>query len=324
MTHDPSGHDPVLLAELLDLLPVKPGDVFVDCTLGRGGHALRFGQRLGPEGLLVGMDADERNLAFAAERLKDLPCRKRFFHANFAELTEVLKQAVVGAGHIGAGQVGAGQGGHQGGGVTALLADLGVSTNQLFDSTYGMSMSVDGALDMRLDRSRGVSAAEIVNRWPEEKVADVIYQHGDERYSRRIARKIVAERRVSPILTTERLAEIVRSAIPPAPKSERGGIDPATRTFQALRMEANGEVKNLVRLLQEAPGCLNRGGGRMGVISFHSGEDRHVKQQFRQLESGMPGSEFRVIGKKPVAPGEAEVTSNPRSRSAKLRILERC
>lgn len=287
---------------------------------------MRFGERLGPEGLLVGMDADERNLAFAAERLKDLPCRKRFFHANFAELPDVLKAAGVTSGPGGGtgGGLGGGTGGGCGGGVMALLADLGVSTNQLFDSTYGMSMSVDGALDMRLDRGRGVSAAEIVNRWPEEKIADVIYEHGDERFSRRIARKIVAERRVSPILTTERLAEIVRSAIPPAPKSERGGIDPATRTFQALRMEANGEVKNLVRLLQEAPGCLSRGGGRFGVISFHSGEDRHVKQQFRQLESGMPGSEYRVVGKKPVVPGEAEVASNPRSRSAKLRILERC
>lgn len=318
MTQDPSGHDPVLLAELLELLPVRPGGVYVDCTLGRGGHALRFGERLGAEGLLVGLDADERNLAFAAERLKELPCRKRFFHANFAELSEVLKEVGLVAGR------GDGRGGVQGGGVTALLADLGVSTNQLFDSTYGMSMSVDGALDMRLDQSRGVSAAEIVNRWPEEKIADVIFEHGDERFSRRIARKIVAERRVSPIQTTERLADIVRSAIPPAPKSERGGIDPATRTFQALRMEANGEVKNLVRLLQEAPGCLSRGGGRFGVISFHSGEDRHVKQQFRQLESGMPGSEYRVIGKKPIVPGEAEVASNPRSRSAKLRILERC
>jgi 16S rRNA (cytosine1402-N4)-methyltransferase len=192
-----------------------------------------------------------------------------------------------------------------------------------------MSMSVDGELDMRLDRGRGVSAAEIVNRWPEERIADVLYQNGDERWSRRIARKIVAERRVSPILSTERLADIVRSAVPLPPRypprhsrtqaGGGGGIDPATRTFQALRMEANGEVRNLERLLQQAPGFLAEG-GRLAVISFHSGEDRLVKQAFRQAE--MAGG-FRCLEKRPISPTEEEIIRNPRSRSAKLRTLER-
>lgn len=293
----PSGHDPVLVSEIAEALQLREGSVYVDCTLGRGGHALAFGPLLGETGLLIGLDADERNLAFAADRLKDLKCRKRFFHANFAELMEVLKEAGVKQ-------------------VSAILADLGVSTNQLFDPHYGMSMSVSGDLDMRLDQSRGVSAAEIVNRWPEEKIADVLYFHADERLSRRIARKIAAERKASPILSTERLAEVVRSAMP---RAKPGDIDPATRTFQALRMEANGEVPNLETLLQKAPQVLATG-GRLAVISFHSGEDRRAKQAFKLAEST---NSFRVIGKKPIIPTDAEVHANPRSRSAKLRVLER-
>lgn len=317
-----TGHDPVLIDEVREALGLRPGMTYVDCTLGRGGHALTYGQLLGPDGLLIGLDADERNLAYASERLKGLPCRTRLFHANFSDLGEVLAQAGLARGPKG--------------GVGAILADLGVSTNQLFDPQYGMSITVGGPLDMRLDPTQGVSAAEIVNRWPEERIADVLYLNGDERYSRRIARKIVAERRVSPILTTERLADIVRSAAPPPSRSEggAGGIHPATRTFQALRMEANREVDNLQRLLQEAPRWLSRG-GRLAVISFHSGEDRLVKQAFRTQEepgriaAGAGGSgtdsdtAFSVVGRKPISPTEAEVARNPRSRSAKLRVLER-
>lgn len=311
-----TGHEPVLVHEVGEALNLQTGQTYVDCTLGRGGHALEYGARLGPGGLLIAMDTDERNLAYAAERLKGLPCQRRLFHANFSELGEVLKEAAIPEGSV-----------------HAILADLGVSTNQLFDPVYGLSMSVDSELDMRLDRSRGISAAEIVNRWPEEKIADVLYHNADERFSRRIARKIGAERRVNPILTTERLADIVRSAIPAPPhlprhaRSQTGGraggggkgIDPATRTFQALRMEANGEVRNLERLLQQAPGYLAVG-GRLAVISFHSGEDRLVKQAFRSAE--IAGS-FRSATKRPIIPTDEEMMRNPRSRSAKLRVLER-
>jgi 16S rRNA (cytosine1402-N4)-methyltransferase len=292
-----TGHDPVLLAEVLSGLGAGPGKTYVDCTLGRGGHALAIGELLGPTGLLVGLDADERNLNYAADRLSGLTCQRRLFHANFADLAEVL------------GEVGLKT-------VDLILADLGVSTNQLFQSEYGMSISVAGELDMRLDRSRGTSAADIVNRWPEEKIANVLYDNADERFSRRIARKITAERRASPILTTDRLADVVRAAI--GGRSDPDGIDPATRTFQALRMEANREVPNLERLLQRAPGFLAPA-GRLGVISFHSGEDRLVKQAMRLLD-GAGG--YHVLTKKPLAPSEDEVRSNPRSRSAKLRILE--
>jgi 16S rRNA (cytosine1402-N4)-methyltransferase len=292
------GHEPVLLRELVSLLPVGPGQVYIDCTLGRGGHASVFGEKLGESGLLVGLDLDESNLSFASERLGKLPCRARFFHASFADLSEVARQADISQANV-------------------ILADLGVSTNQLLDGRYGMSISVDGDLDMRLDRGRGVSAAEIVNRWPEARIADVLFDHADERFSRRIARKIGEERRLSPILSTARLAEIVRAAI--GARRDPGGIDPATRTFQALRMEANSEVRNLERLLETAPGLLAVG-SRLAVISFHSGEDRLVKQAFTRLETG--GS-FRVIGKKPIAPAEDEVARNPRSRSARLRVLER-
>ena len=295
-----TGHDPVLVREVTDAL-VPAGlarGTYVDCTLGRGGHARVLGELVGEGGTLVGMDADEKNLQFAATQLENLKCTRRLFHANFAELGEVLGLAGLKK-------------------VNAVLADLGVSTNQLFDPAYGMSMSVDGDLDMRLDRGRGVSAGEIVNRWPEERIADVIYENADERLSRRIARKITAERRVGPIKGTKQLADIVRSAI--GNRGDPGLIDPATRTFQALRMEANREVENLGKLLRLAPGFLSEG-GRLAVISFHSGEDRLVKQAFKLAEeSGL----FRVVGRKPISPMEAEIAVNPRSRSAKLRVLER-
>lgn len=293
-----TGHDPVLLNEVLEGLAPRDGLIYVDCTLGRGGHALAVGQRLGAGGLLIGMDADERNLHYAAERLEGLSCQRRLFHANFADLREVLKEVGVET-------------------VDLLLADLGVSTNQLFQAEYGMSISVAGELDMRLDRGRGTSAADIVNRWPEDAIADVLYNNADERLSRRIARKIAAERRTSPILTTDQLADVVRAAI--GGRSDPDGIDPATRTFQALRMEANREIPNLERLLRDGPAVLRRPGGRMAVISFHSGEDRLVKQATRDLDgTGL----FRSLTKKPVAPSDEEVRANPRSRSAKMRILE--
>lgn len=295
-----TGHDPVLVDEVIAALVPGglAGGVYVDCTLGRGGHARIMGERVGAGGTLVGLDADERNLKYAAGRLEGLSCATRLFHANFSEMAQVMTLAGLKK-------------------ANCVLADLGVSTNQLFDPEYGMSMSVDGDLDMRLDRARGTSAAEIVNRWPEERIADVLYENADERMSRRIARKIAAERRVGPIKGTKQLADIVRTAI--GIRGDSGLIDPATRTFQALRMEANREVENLGKLLQIAPGFLSAG-GRLAVISFHSGEDRLVKQAFRTAEES--GS-FRVIGKKPISPMEAEIAVNPRSRSAKLRVLER-
>jgi 16S rRNA (cytosine1402-N4)-methyltransferase len=294
-----SGHDPVLMQEVLEGLAIRPGITYVDCTLGRAGHASAVARVLGRNGLLIGMDADPRNLVFAKEQLADAPCRVRLFHANFAELEDVLSEVGTKA-------------------VDVVLADLGLSTNQLFDPAYGLSFAQPMPLDMRIDPRVTETAADFVNEMREEDLANVLYELAQERYSRRIARKIVDARRVSPIKTTDRLAELVRSAIP-----KRGGapekIDPATRTFMALRMAVNREMENLESLLEQAPKALTSG-GRVGIISFHSMEDRAVKQAFRSMEqTGF----LRIVTKKPLTPTDAEITANPRSRSAKLRIAEK-
>jgi 16S rRNA (cytosine1402-N4)-methyltransferase len=299
MEVSPAGHDPVLLRETLELLALRPGMTVVDCTLGRGGHSLAIAQRIGPDGLLLALDADPRNLEFARKRLEAAPGRVRFFHANFAELGDVIEQAGAGP-------------------ADAILADLGISTNQLFEEQYGMSFAQPMPLDMRIDPRTRKTAADLVNQLSETDLANVLYELAQERYSRRIARKIAEARRISPINTTDRLAELVRSAIP-----SRGGappkIDPATRTFLALRMAVNQEQENLSALLKAAPGLL-KAGGRIAVISFQSTEDRVVKQAFRSAEqSGV----LQVVTRKPLSPADDELAANPRSRSAKLRVAER-
>lgn len=303
-----SGHDPVLLRETLDLLALAPGKTIVDCTTGRGGHSRAIAERLGPTGTLLCLDVDPRNLEYARSRMTGVACNARFFHANFAELPEVLHAV-------------------ERQNVDGLLADLGISTNQLFDQHYGLSFAEPMPLDMRIDPRISRTAADLVNRADEEDLANMLFQLADERFSRRIARKIGEARRISPIQTTDRLADIVRSAIPrsgPGPgRSNRGGapqkIDPATRTFMALRMAVNREVENLQSLLETAPKLLART-GRFAVISFHSTEDRLVKQAFRSAEqTGV----VRLITPKPITPADAELAANPRSRSAKLRVAER-
>jgi 16S rRNA (cytosine1402-N4)-methyltransferase len=294
-----AGHEPVMLSEVLELLGPLAGKTVVDCTLGRGGHGLAIGEKLGAGGVLVGLDADPRNLEFAAERLKGLECGVRLFHANFSELSSVL--AEVGKPLV-----------------DGILADLGISTNQLFDPAYGLSFDRAMALDMRLDPRLPENAADLVNKLPEEKLANVLYELAQERWSRQIARKIVEARRGSPIKDTEALAELVRSAIP-----RRGGppgrIDPATRTFLALRMAVNQEMSNLRELLRQGPSALVAG-GRMAVISFQSMEDRPVKQTFRSLEQS---DVVRIVTKKPLTPTPEEIARNPRARSAKIRVMER-
>jgi 16S rRNA (cytosine1402-N4)-methyltransferase len=295
----PAGHDPILVDEILDLLAPEPGQVIIDCTVGRGGHSHAIAQRLGDDGTLIGLDVDPENLQFARERLEELPCSVRLFHANFAQLPEVLEQAGVQSAH-------------------SILADLGVSTNQLFESQYGLSFAQSMPLDMRLDPRLKRSAADLVNTLREEDLANLLFNLAQERYSRRIARNIAEARRISPINTTERLADLVRRAIP-----RRGGapqkIDPATRTFLALRMAVNQEMENLRALLEGAPRHL-KPGGRLAVISFQSMEDRLVKQAFRSAEqTGL----VRIVTKKPLSPSPEEESRNPRSRSAKLRVAER-
>jgi len=300
MDFSTSGHDPVLLDEVIRALALAPGKTIVDCTLGRAGHSSAIAEQLGPTGLLIGLDVDPRNLEFAKARLADVPCQVRLFHANFAELPDVLHTAGIAK-------------------VDGILADLGLSTNQLFDPHYGLSFGADMSLDMRIDPRIRRSAADLVANLPEADLADVLYNLAQERYSRRIARKIAEARRISPITSTERLADLVRAAIP-----KRGGapekIDPATRTFMALRMAVNQEMENLDALLTQAPKFLNPG-GRFAVISFHSMEDRPVKQAFRSAEqTGF----LALVTKKPLSPSDSEIAANPRSRSAKLRVAEKC
>jgi 16S rRNA (cytosine1402-N4)-methyltransferase len=305
-------------AEMLDALRPAAGMTIVDCTLGRGGHAAAIAERLGSGGTLIGLDVDPKNLDYARQRLSAAPCRARLFHANFAQIEDVLAEVGIEK-------------------VDGVLADLGLSTNQFLDPAYGMSFSAEGPLDMRIDRRLRRSAADIVNRTGERELADLIYQLSDERFSRRIARKIVEARAISPIQTTRQLADLVRSAVP---LPRRGGagraggkpagsaaakaaaaerIDPATRTFMALRMAVNAETDNLDRLLQVAPTRL-KPGGRIAVISFHSVEDRAVKLAFRSAErTGL----LAILTKKPLTPSDEEIAKNPRSRSAKMRAAER-
>jgi len=295
-----AGHDPVLMNEVLDALALEPGQAIIDCTLGRAGHSRAIGERLGKGGLLVGLDVDPRNLAFANERLKGLDCTVRLFEANFAQIDEVAQNLDRPA-------------------VDGVLADLGLSTNQLFDEQYGLSFASAMPLDMRIDPSLPQTAADLVNKLAETDLANVLYELAQERHSRRIARKIVEARRISPITTTDRLADLVRSAIPRDRNRSRETIDPATRTFLALRIKVNREVENLARLLEQAPRVL-RSGGRLAVISFQSTEDRMVKQAFRSAEQT---GQVRILTPRPLTPTDDEVARNPRSRSAKLRVVER-
>jgi 16S rRNA (cytosine1402-N4)-methyltransferase len=299
MTTPPQGHDPVLLAEVLEVLDPRPGQTVIDCTLGRAGHALAISERLGPTGLLIGLDADPRNLDFAAARLHSVGnCPTRLFHANFSEFRQVI--AEIGTIRI-----------------DAILADLGLSTNQFLEPAYGLSFDRPAPLDMRIDPRTRTTAADLVNRLPETELANVLYELAQERHSRRIARKIGEARRISPILTTDQLAEIVRRAMPHG--SVHTGIDPATRTFMALRMAVNDEVANLNSLLQHAPALLPAG-GRMAVISFQSTEDRAVKQAFTILRQA---GAAELLVKKTLSPTDEEINRNPRSRSAKLRAIKK-
>ncbi len=288
-----AGHVSVLLAEALELLAVRPGGLWVDGTVGLGGHAAAILLASAPDGRLLGLDRDGETLARARARLEEFAPRTRLEQGDFRSLPERL-----------AGQEADG-----------ILLDLGVSSAQLDDPARGFSFRAEGPLDMRMDRSAGATAAELVEGMREQELADLIYEYGEERASRRIARAIVRARDEQPIESTLRLAEIVRRA---AGRSRRPGLDPATRTFQALRIRVNQELDGLGAALLAAALCLARG-GRLAVIAFHSLEDRIVKQSFRSLA----GRGFALLTRKPVRPGPLETRRNPRSRSARLRAIVR-
>ena len=288
----PRGHAPVLLAEVLELLAVRPGGLYVDGTVGLGGHAEELLRRSAPDGRLVAFDRDPEALARTRERLAPFGDRVRYEHADFREIPERVAEAPQG-----------------------VLLDMGVSSMQLDDAERGFSFSAEGPLDMRMDPTQGFSAADLVNRLPERELADVIYRWGEEHASRRIAAAIVDARRRRPIATTTELAAIVRGS---AGRSRRPGLDAATKTFQALRIHVNRELEDLPGAFTRIAGALAPG-GRLAVIAFHSLEDHEVKHTFRAL---VPGG-FRLLTKKPVRPGPEELARNPRSRSARLRAIER-
>jgi len=285
-----------MVRELLELLGLRPGLVVLDCTVGLGGHAAEVLRRISPGGKLIGIDCDEEGLKVARKRLERWRECVFLFHASFTESPKVL------------GEVGFK-------GVGAMYFDLGVSSMQLETPERGFSFRSDGPLDMRMDQSGGVSAADLLTKMSERDLERVIKDYGEERWARRIARALVEARRRSPIRTTGELAEIVSGAVKRWPKR----IHPATRTFQALRIAVNDELGNLSRVLREAEGLVEAG-GRLAVISFHSLEDRVVKMDFKGKEKE---GRWRVITKKPVGPSEEEVRENPRARSAKLRVVRR-
>jgi 16S rRNA (cytosine1402-N4)-methyltransferase len=289
-------HEPVMVPEVLELLAPARGGLFVDCTVGLGGHS-RALLEAGADRVLA-LDRDPSALAIAGEALSAFSSRIELVHADYRDLDRLLDERGIAA-------------------VSGTLADLGVSSMQLDADGRGFSFRRDEPLDMRMDQTRGPSAADLIRDAAETELADVIYQFGEERYSRRVARAIVYARAETPIDTTGRLAGVVRRAVP-----HRGHqrIDPATRTFQALRIWVNRELDGLDRFLERAARRL-LAGARLAVITFHSLEDRIVKHTFRAIARADEG--LRIVTKRPLSPADEEVGRNPRARSAKLRAIER-
>lgn len=283
-------HASVLPAEALTLLDPRAGEVWVDCTTGAAGHTRLIAERVGPGGRVLALDQDPTMLSLARPRVEGLPVE--LVHANFDQLAEVLSARGIAQ-------------------VDGVFADLGFSSDQLAEANRGLSFRTDGPLDMRLDPTSGATAADLVNTMSEAGLADVFFEFGEERHSRRVAKKVVERRATRPFATTADLADVVRSCVP-----RSGGIDPATRVFQALRIAVNDELGVLDRLLSTLP-VIVKPGGRVGIISFHSLEDRRVKHALRD------GAVWRLVNKKPVEAGPDETARNPRARSAKLRAAIR-
>jgi 16S rRNA (cytosine1402-N4)-methyltransferase len=291
-------HVPVLLDEVLNFLNVHPGGTYVDATLGLAGHSSEIARRLGPKGTLIGFDRDPEAMELAKARLEEL---RQELGEEMPEVRLIPKAFSEAASEI------------KPGSLDGLLADFGVSSLQLDEAHRGFSFRSDGPLDMRMNTREGETAEQVVNQEDENELANLIYEFGEERRSRRIARAIV---RARPITTTAELARVVSAA---APSMKGDKIHPATRTFQALRIRVNDELGEIRTLLESAPSLL-KPGGRLALISFHSLEDRLVKDAFR--DAGRNGV-YEVLTKKPVIAGDEEESRNPRSRSAKMRVVEK-
>ena len=306
-------HKSVLLDECIEGLNIRPDGVYVDGTLGRAGHSREIAKRL-TTGRLICIDRDMAAIEAAQTRLADWMDRVTLIHSNFSELGEVLKEAGIT-------------------GVDGMLFDLGVSSPQLDDASRGFSYMQDAPLDMRMDVSAPLTAYEVVNTWSFEELRRILTEYGEERYSSRIAKAIVTVRETAPIETTLQLVEVIKSAMPSAALREKQ--HPAKRSFQAIRIAVNGELDALPPMLSAAVEALNPG-GRLAVITFHSLEDRIVKQTMKELATGCTcppnfpvcvcgnKPKIRLVSRKPIVSGETELEENPRARSAKLRVAEKC
>jgi 16S rRNA (cytosine1402-N4)-methyltransferase len=306
-------HKSVLLNETIVNLRIRPNGVYADGTLGGGGHALEILKHLTATGKLVGIDQDDAAIQAAGERLKDYAGQVTIVRSNFSRMSEILKERGIAS-------------------VDGIVLDLGVSSYQLDDAERGFSYMNDAPLDMRMDRREAKTAGDIINGYSEHDLFRIIRDYGEDRFAQNIARHIVTERERKPITTTGQLAEIVRESIPM--KVQKTGGHPAKRTFQAVRIELNGELTVLKDSIDGMIGLLNDG-GRLCIITFHSLEDRIVKEAFRRNENPCTcppdfpvcvcgkKSRGRVITRKPIVPGEAEAAENSRARSAKLRVFER-
>jgi 16S rRNA (cytosine1402-N4)-methyltransferase len=290
-------HIPVLAKTLTEQIKLPRDAVMVDATIGQGGHSLLFGDGMGPEGIVIGLDIDKNAIRRAQLKLKDLACKVILIHSNFALISEqVHKQGIER--------------------VDFILADLGVCSAQLTDDEMGLSFQKNMPLDMRFDKSIKTTAADIINNTDEKSLAELIFRFGEDRASRQIARFIAEYRQRQPITTTGQLATIVAKAVGGKGKSR---IHPATRTFQALRIVVNNELDNLQKLLDSTPQLLKKD-GKVAIISFHSLEDRIVKNNFKQNETK---DIYKLITKKPVEASREEININRRARSAKLRIAQK-
>ena len=305
-------HVPVLFDEVMEALNIKPDGIYVDGTLGGGGHSEGICRRLTEDGMLIGVDRDREALTAAERRLEGYSCGKRFVHANYSD-TEAIAAAA-------------------GSKVQGILLDLGVSSYQLDNPERGFSYMQDAPLDMRMDDTDRLTAYDIVNGYSAGDLTRIIREYGEERWAARIAEFIVRERASSPIGSTGRLTEVIKAAIPA--KARRTGPHPAKRTFQAIRIEVNDELGHLREAVEKLPDLLDSG-GRIAVITFHSLEDRIVKTEFeRRLDPCTCPKEFPVcvcgkvadvkrVTRKPIEASEEELSQNPRARSAKLRVLEK-
>lgn len=302
-------HIPVLLDEVLEGLDIKPDGIYVDGTVGGAGHSREIAKRLSENGLLIGLDRDPDAVAAASERLREYPAK--VFHCNYDEMKSVLSELGIDA-------------------VDGILMDLGVSSHQLDTGERGFSYHVDAPLDMRMSQT-GLSAEELINTWSESAIAKILFEYGEEKFARSIAAKIVKAREAEPIKTTIQLAELVKSGVPHKVRREK---NPCKKTFQAIRIAVNGEFEHLEKGLEAAFGCLKTG-GRLAVITFHSLEDRIVKKQFAKWCQGCicppdfpqcvcgRKPEGALVNRKPIVAGDSELAANNRSRSAKLRVIER-